>query len=228
MRLTERFGPNRARRAKKSANQGAGALVCLTDAHDKYSAGVVWWDTAEEALEADRDLLDTPCRPSCVGRHLVVVRDGEAVRVRFSVHEPPTPSLEEELVACYGEHEPRLLFHPRAEDNPPLLPAGVLDEWAEDDALASAATAGNGESRGGSRDGGSAATAALPRQDGSDDAPSARQGALATSAGARYVADALARPEWDDALVVPQAATSEMDDGDRWLAEHDPELQEAL
>ncbi len=126
--------------AKIEKPNSAAAFVCLTGTHAEPAA-FLWWSSAAEALEADAVLLDTPCRPPCVGRHLVVVRVGEAVRVGLSRHEPTT-TLEEELVACYGEHPPRRLPPPDPEYNAPLTTWAdrVLVEWAQDDASVAGAS----------------------------------------------------------------------------------------
>jgi hypothetical protein len=137
-------------------------ICCLTTTGGRTPlAQFVWFDSAEEALEADRELLGIPCRRTCVGRHLVVLLEAE--RVRLSVHDPPPPSRESEMIACYGLPPTRVLPPPDPEYNEPLVEyaADTLAEWAADDA-------------------------------------SVAEGQVPTAVG-----------------------TCEMDDADRWLAEHE-------
>jgi hypothetical protein len=110
------------------------ATVCLSS---RQSADfVIWWANVAEALEADRELLSRPCRRSCVGHHLIVVYEGDRQWVQHSVHRPPPKTLEQELIECYGPHDPdRHLPYAKPEHNPPLyVPAATtLAEWEADD-----------------------------------------------------------------------------------------------
>ena len=112
----------------------AAAIACLvTDVKARNDpcpgVGFIWFTTVAEALEADRVLLDRPCRDRCVGRHVVAVRDGERIRVRKSEWEPSW-SLERELIACYGLHDSgRVLPPPLPWNNPPFNAEEVPGEW---------------------------------------------------------------------------------------------------
>ena len=126
-------GRQRRQRMEIRPDTAPAMLVCLPGQY-ALEALCIPFDSEAEAIEADRLLLDKPCRRRCPGAHLIAVRvwkpgvdeDGNptqvlSVKIRKSVHDLPPPDLEAELSALYLQRDDRELPPPDPSLNEPLL-----------------------------------------------------------------------------------------------------------
>jgi hypothetical protein len=79
--------------------KGGAALVCLRPAIGNHTGcETTIWTNGDEAQQAQREL--TPCSAACIGQHMIVVAEGDTVRVLRRAPEPP-PDLGTELEDLY-------------------------------------------------------------------------------------------------------------------------------
>ncbi len=99
---------------------GSAVIVCVRGSRCGNPSQIIDWGSAEDAELADRLLYGEPCDKGCVGNHIRVWTEPGRLRVAGgSCHDPPPPSLADELAECY----PRLVNGRPIQPGAPTLSA---------------------------------------------------------------------------------------------------------